>query len=206
MKFYAHLILAIAAPFLIAACSSDDTTATTAGGDNTSGSAISVNSVSGNDYFLDGTWRACYTVNSLDFGETRVVLGTSITGNSYNYTSTDNTCSTGESEDTTQALVFTASNPADLTTVGWSNQSALVSAPAAQDGTTVIANPAVATLFDITGTSGGVSVTGRFVAYIDDTVTGNIIWYRSVGSPAACDPDSSGSEQCLLTVDNFVKQ
>ena len=205
MKLIANLILVTAILFLIAACS-DDTTATTAGGDNTSGSAISANSVSGNDYFLDGTWRACYTVSSLDFGETRVVLGTSITSNSYNYTSTDNTCSAGEAEDTTQAQVLTASNPADLTTVGWSNQSALVSAPAAQDGATVIADPAIATLFDITGTSGGAAVTGRQVAYIDDTVTENIIWYRSVGSPAACDPDSSGSEQCLLTVDNFVKQ
>jgi hypothetical protein len=140
--------------------------------------------------------------------ETRTVAGTSLSGEfDATYTSTDSTCTGTKTAGTT--FTGTLSNVIDFTVKGWSDNNSIVAAPAAQDGTTTIEATPVATLMDVTlSFAGGTPETGKFLHFVDDTdATAGILLYRSTGNPAAtCDPDGSGSEQCLQTSDFLTKQ
>ena len=213
MKSAFSLILVVAALFLVASCSSDSTTATgttassTAGGTGTSGTSMAANSVTGDGYFLDGTWEGCSTQNSADYLERRVVVGGTVTATAYFVNTTDGSCSGTLTEDTDSAGEFTGTGGTDFVTEGWSTGSSITIAPTALDGTTTIDDPATATSFDISGTFGGTAFTGEVMnVFIDDSdPTVDVIWYRAANNPSnPCDASGVGDDEDCLQVNDYL--
>jgi len=202
---FCALALAI---ILMTGCSSSEDTTPPA---STETGPILAQSVTGT-YSLNGFWLTlCYTTGGNDIRETRVVSDRNMVGLTITYSTNTATCgggTTGGTVDDTQTLNLAANSTSTFTSLGWSNGSAFGPGqkPAlAVDGLTVISDAPAMTLMDLSGTVGGTPDAGKMPVFIDDTepVT-DVIWYRGTGNPPGdCDPLTTQSEQCALSVDEF---
>jgi hypothetical protein len=154
---------------------------------------------------VTGVWSECHT-STVDKKQTHTFAGSVVTVASYAYTSTNATCSTGETVDSTGAnFTLTMIVARDGAMTGWLNGAgALTSAPAATTGGSLFATP-TASLNTYFGMIGGSLTQGKGALFLD--VSGTPWKMYTDDEKPACDFDPmTGYPQCLSAVDPLLKQ
>lgn len=142
--------------------------------------ATLINAESGTMQLLDGYWqRECQNAGDTDFREQHVIAAGTLKLQRLDYTSTDTSCSSGETTTTTQeGTIITGEN---VTTLGWHDGTVGgATVPISQAGVDPLAAQPIITRLTATITSGIETGTFFIYYYMDDTAA---IWclYRDEG-------------------------
>jgi len=159
-------------------------------------------SASGTARAAEGTWTLCST-DVTDTKEVYTFTGWTMTIATFQYTSVNASCSAGETPNQNGTLT---AGPAflDFSVVGWTDNTALTTAPMRADGTGSLPARPLATEFLFTGTYGGRSfIDLPFGGFVDDTGSVQRLYRLHEKPNAQCLSGVRG--QCLF-VDALTKQ
>jgi hypothetical protein len=171
---------------------------------------VMLQSASGTPRSAEGTWNICYPAGTkpgitTDTGETYVFAGMTLAVSTFNYSSTNGSCTGQVTPLPLQSGSGTVTLAGTKVMAGWSTGTELTSAPARLDAAgNLPATPTVSKLV-FTGTYGGSAATASIALFVDDTGS---LWllYRTHGDPVAtCAPDADGYESCLHAIDFMIK-
>jgi hypothetical protein len=201
------LLAALVLAFAGCTTSGDSSSSSSTTGDGTGGTGdeVKVLAVSGEPVSVQGDWFQCYTSgdDSLDRKEVQTFDGLTFNYKLLKYSTGDASCSADEAADPSDEPIVDADVEVgdDITLAAWAaSDDATGGAPAAQDGTTIIADQPMGT--PLTFTLDGEDL-GVVVRLVDDTADDRIM-YRDNSLPENPCAKVDGVPQCLMSEDSLI--